>query len=601
MTTKEKWILSWLFTVGHPEPRGAQDRHRAPDRLLLRQRLHQREGRRAQGRARRTTGSTSAIKIDEGEQYNVGDIKFAGDVPPTTEEETQLFGTSRPRRARSSAPASCARTSPSSPTSYGDEGYAFVNVEPETLIRAEEKTVDVTFRMSRGRPVTIDKIEITGNTKTRDKVIRRELKIGEQEQFSATKLRKSRDALHRLGFFSDVNLTTRKATARRQDQRPGRRQGRLDRLVQRRRRLQLGRPVPVQRPRLREQSLRPRPARRLERRLRLDPAQHLPRASPSPTSSTPSCWARRRSTTPQLEFNDFTRGSTGFSLRGLYPLEALGLDHRRPARRSRTRASASSTASRRARSSTSRPARRRASSPSRARLTISIARAELLAQHPEPRLRSDRAARSRRSRSSTPASAADANFYRVEARGRWFFPIYKIPDLGTLRVLHRRHDRLRQGRVGLSGNELPLFERYFPGGINSVRGYETRTLGPRENVFNAAGRQHQQRADRRQPTQLIVNNEIIFPIVAAARPERRRVLRRRQLVPAGSTASTSATCATRSAAASAGSRRFGPLRIEFGIPAQPHERARGRAPSCSRSALRSERKTKERRRNDCIL
>ena len=46
---------------------------------------------------------------------------------------------------------------------------------------------------------------------TRDKVIRRELKIAEQEPFSATKLRKSRDALQRLGFFSDVNVTTRKS------------------------------------------------------------------------------------------------------------------------------------------------------------------------------------------------------------------------------------------------------------------------------------------------------------------------------------------------------------------------------------------------------
>ena len=50
------------------------------------------------------------------------------------------------------------------------------------------KTVDVTYRIDQGPRVTIDKIVITGNTKTRDKVVRRELKVEEQEQFSGTKL-----------------------------------------------------------------------------------------------------------------------------------------------------------------------------------------------------------------------------------------------------------------------------------------------------------------------------------------------------------------------------------------------------------------------------
>src|SRR5690606_34098432 len=94
---------------------------------------------------------------------------------------------------------------------YGDLGYAFANVEPETLIRPEDKRVDVNYRVNKGNPVTIGSIEITGNTKTRDKVIRREMRIAEKERFSATKLRKSRDALRRLGFFSEVNVTTRKA------------------------------------------------------------------------------------------------------------------------------------------------------------------------------------------------------------------------------------------------------------------------------------------------------------------------------------------------------------------------------------------------------
>ncbi|MGH7715105.1 MAG: POTRA domain-containing protein, partial [Vulcanimicrobiaceae bacterium] len=83
----------------------------------------------------------------------------------------------------------------------GDEGYAFANVEPETLIRAEEKAVDVTFRMSRGRPVTIGKIEITGNTKTHDDVIRRELRMHVGDVITQAALKRDYERLNNLGFF----------------------------------------------------------------------------------------------------------------------------------------------------------------------------------------------------------------------------------------------------------------------------------------------------------------------------------------------------------------------------------------------------------------
>src|SRR2546422_5653939 len=75
----------------------------------------------------------------------------------------------------------------------------------------DDKRVDITYRVERGKPVVVDRIEVTGNTKTRDKVIRREMRLQEQELFSASKLRKSREALQRLGFFQSVNITTRRA------------------------------------------------------------------------------------------------------------------------------------------------------------------------------------------------------------------------------------------------------------------------------------------------------------------------------------------------------------------------------------------------------
>src|SRR3989449_8456953 len=75
----------------------------------------------------------------------------------------------------------------------------------------DDKRIDITYKVARGKPVVVDRIEVTGNTKTRDKVIRREMRLQEQELLSASKLRKSREALQRLGFFQSVNITARRA------------------------------------------------------------------------------------------------------------------------------------------------------------------------------------------------------------------------------------------------------------------------------------------------------------------------------------------------------------------------------------------------------
>ncbi len=69
-----------------------------------------------------------------------------------------------------------------------------------------DNTVNITFTIRKGEPVRIDTIHIRGNTKTRDKVIRRELKVNEGDLFSSTDIRKSQDSLGRLGYFSSINV-----------------------------------------------------------------------------------------------------------------------------------------------------------------------------------------------------------------------------------------------------------------------------------------------------------------------------------------------------------------------------------------------------------
>ncbi len=88
---------------------------------------------------------------------------------------------------------------------YMDKGYAYVQIKPETIDEAENK-VGLTFHITQGKPVTIDTIRIKGNTKTRDKVIRRELELEEGKLFSSTAIKDSKDNLNRLGYFKSADI-----------------------------------------------------------------------------------------------------------------------------------------------------------------------------------------------------------------------------------------------------------------------------------------------------------------------------------------------------------------------------------------------------------
>src|SRR5262249_26614414 len=154
-------------------------------------------------------GLIVTIKIDEGEQFKIGKVEIAGkDLP---EDETRPPPDLATRSGEVFS-ASALRDDVQRLTERLSEGgYAFANIDPATEVDPENQVVNVTFQVERGSRVTVDRIEVTGNTKTRDYVVRRELRLQEQELFSATKLRKSREALQRVGFFQEVNVTTRKS------------------------------------------------------------------------------------------------------------------------------------------------------------------------------------------------------------------------------------------------------------------------------------------------------------------------------------------------------------------------------------------------------
>ena len=95
----------------------------------------------------------------------------------------------------------------------GSLGYAFVDVRPNIRRNKDNLTVDVTFDVQEGPRVYVERINISGNTRTLDKVIRREFRLAEGDAFSTAKVRRSQDRLKNLGFFEKVDISAAPGTS----------------------------------------------------------------------------------------------------------------------------------------------------------------------------------------------------------------------------------------------------------------------------------------------------------------------------------------------------------------------------------------------------
>ena len=95
----------------------------------------------------------------------------------------------------------------------GSRGYAFVDVRPEVEPDREARTVDVTFEVGEGPRVYVERIDIVGNVRTIDEVIRREFRLAEGDAFNTALIRRSRQRIMNLGFFNRVDIETSEGTA----------------------------------------------------------------------------------------------------------------------------------------------------------------------------------------------------------------------------------------------------------------------------------------------------------------------------------------------------------------------------------------------------
>src|SRR5262245_38489456 len=149
------------------------------------------------------------IPIEEGDPYDIGKIDVTGDMLVEKENLLALVET-RPRRRFSKSVLQ--RDLQVLADVYKDRGYAYANVTPDTDVHTDNRTVDVIFNFQKGNLVTIEKIEMVGNNKTRDKVIRREMRINEGDLYSGTGIRVSKARVTALGYFESVEINTRSGT-----------------------------------------------------------------------------------------------------------------------------------------------------------------------------------------------------------------------------------------------------------------------------------------------------------------------------------------------------------------------------------------------------
>jgi outer membrane protein insertion porin family len=145
------------------------------------------------------------VNITEGAKYTVSDVRLAGELLLPEDELMRLIqihpGDVYSReKLQQSAKAISDR--------MGSDGYAFANVNAVPEVDREKRTAAFTFFVDPGRRVYIRNINISGNAKTRDEVIRREMRQLEDAWYDSTRIDRSKVRITRLQFFEDVNLET---------------------------------------------------------------------------------------------------------------------------------------------------------------------------------------------------------------------------------------------------------------------------------------------------------------------------------------------------------------------------------------------------------
>ena len=149
------------------------------------------------------------ISIDEGQQYKVGTIDVTGELLETKDYYLQRL---RVKPGETFNRSRVQQDMQDLTEYYKDKGYAYVNATPQTQVDESSRIIHLNFDIQRGSLVTFERINVRGNSKTRDKVIRREMRVAEGDSYNQTQLDVSKRQITSLGFFDQVNLSTKRGS-----------------------------------------------------------------------------------------------------------------------------------------------------------------------------------------------------------------------------------------------------------------------------------------------------------------------------------------------------------------------------------------------------
>lgn len=145
------------------------------------------------------------INLTEGEKYNISKTKLAGDMLLPEEDLRKLINIQDGEVFNRQKVTDASKTINDK---LGEEGYAFANVNAVPEINKQEHTVAFTFFIDPGRKVYVRRINVQGNTRTRDSVVRREMRQMESAWYAGDKIKRSKERIQRLNFFDSVELET---------------------------------------------------------------------------------------------------------------------------------------------------------------------------------------------------------------------------------------------------------------------------------------------------------------------------------------------------------------------------------------------------------
>ncbi len=491
-TKRYKWWNSWLLGTGRLNPDMLEN-----DRILMRQFFLDHGYVDAAISEPRIERNGRAIEVHfdvtEGRVYTIEDISASGDLVEDSVEKT-LKGI----KSEKGEPFSASKIREDSfvvSEKFTDKGYAFANVVPNTRLNQAAATIAIDFTTSKGEPVDVNRINIKGNLKTFDNVIRRELVVEEQQRYSSSKVKRSQQLLERLGYFEEVNVSTEPTDSKdKVDLAVNVREGSTGtfsagagysssdgalfnaRLTENNI-FGTGRSVGIN-------------ADIGSQRDNLVLSYNDNRVNDSFVSFGTDLLRSDR------DFDDFDRRLTGGSIEAGYPLdkvfgewaedisaalkyELLSIDIRNvdPTKAAQLVVDSEGTST---------------SSAIAPRITRNTINNPLNPSKGSKQVLSF----------EWSGLGGDQEYYLLEAKNQWYQPIWK-PSFGDFVFSLRTTLGYGESR---NDDPFPLFKRYFPGGINTVRGFRNRSLGPRdENGHKYGGAK-----------ELINNAEIIFPLVNSA-------------------------------------------------------------------------------------